>query len=239
MVPRTLYEVPITLDPVFSFPMTQSPLRIGHRGIPALTRENTLTSFELALQCGADGIELDVHATSDHRVVVHHDPVLENSFVIADETLADLRMTRTRSALPELGDVRRLMDGRGELFVEIKGPDIERLVLHDMQRYDAPFALHSFDHAMIARIHDIAPNIRLGVLLEELPTSITRLMREAGARDVWPQVPIITPQLVHEVHAAGGRVVAWTVNDADVARQLASMDVDGLCGDDVRIFSQL
>ena len=217
--------------------MTSEPLRIAHRGMPLLARENTLHSFEMALQAGADGIELDVHASRDAVVVVHHDPALDNGLVIARESFDSLRGDR-HGDVPELSEVCALVSGTAELFVEVKGAGIERQVLEVMDGYDGPFAIHSFDHALVARIHSIAPKVRLGVLFEELPTDIAELMTRTGAKDVWPHAPIITSRLVDAVHAASGRVIAWTVNDVDVARHLSSIGVDGLCGDDVRLLAR-
>jgi glycerophosphoryl diester phosphodiesterase len=124
---------------------------------------------------------------------------------------------------------------RAELFVEVKGAAIERAVLAVMREFDGPFAIHSFDHALIARLHDADPAVRLGVLFEEQPPDVTELMSRTGARDVWPHAPLVTSRLVADVHAAEGRVIAWTVNDPAIAGGLMSMGVDGLCGDDVRI----
>ncbi|MGI4851210.1 MAG: glycerophosphodiester phosphodiesterase family protein [Janthinobacterium lividum] len=46
---------------------------IGHRGCAGLAPENTLLGFQKAIDLGIDGIELDVHLTKDHHVIVHHD----------------------------------------------------------------------------------------------------------------------------------------------------------------------
>ena len=46
---------------------------IGHRGSPRAHLENTLGSFQRAFDVGANAVELDVHATADGAVVVHHD----------------------------------------------------------------------------------------------------------------------------------------------------------------------
>lgn len=216
--------------------MTTRPLRIAHRGLPRLARENTLSSFALALEAGADGIELDVHATSDGAVVVHHDPALTNGLLIAGSTLEAVRST-TGATVPTLGEVCALVNGRAELFVEIKGNGIEQLVLAVMRRYQGSFAIHSFDHAMIARIHAVDPRVRLGVLFEDGPLEVGALMDATGARDVWPHAPLITRQMVDDVHARGGRVIAWTVNSRADTDRLASWGVDGLCGDDVRTFA--
>jgi glycerophosphoryl diester phosphodiesterase len=60
-------------------------------------------------------------------------------------------------------------------------------------------------------------------------------METTGATDVWPHWPLVTPALVAAVHAAGGRVIPWTVNETRSAQSLAAMGVDALCGDDVNL----
>ena len=216
--------------------MPSHPLRIAHRGMPRLARENTLPSFALALEAGADGIELDVHATRDGVVVVHHDSVVSGGLSIADRTFAELR-SATGAAVPTLAEVCELVAGRAELFVEVKGRDIEQQVLEVMGSYTGSFAIHSFDHALIARLHRVDDTIRLGVLFEELRGDVAAVMAATGARDVWPHAPLVTEALVEVVHAADGRVITWTVNTATDAERLVALGVDGLCGDDVRIFA--
>jgi glycerophosphoryl diester phosphodiesterase len=56
-------------------------------------------------------------------------------------------------------------------------------------------------------------------------------MHDADARDLWQHWELIDRELIDAVHADGGRVIAWTVNDGDVARRLASWGVDGICTD--------
>jgi glycerophosphoryl diester phosphodiesterase len=55
------------------------PLVYAHRGGAALRPENTLAAFDHGLALGADGLELDVHLSSDSVVVVHHDSTLERT----------------------------------------------------------------------------------------------------------------------------------------------------------------
>jgi glycerophosphoryl diester phosphodiesterase len=57
------------------------------------------------------------------------------------------------------------------------------------------------------------------------------------AQDVWPHWSLVNAALVNAAHAAGKRVLAWTVNDADAARRLAALGVDGICTDDVRLLA--
>lgn len=217
---------------------THWPLRIAHRGMPRLARENTLTSFALALARGAEGIELDVHATSDGVVVVHHDATLPNGTPINMLTRAELTEDAMPGApMPTLADVCSLVKGRAELFVEIKGDGIEALVVQALSDYRGAAAIHSFDHALIRRISQSGTSRRLGILVESSVPEVSKLMAETGASDVWPHHPLVTKALVDEVHDAGGRVIPWTVNGTrDIARMRAA-GVDGICTDDVTLLS--
>src|SRR4029078_11505826 len=83
---------------------------IGHRGSPRENRENTLPSFRRAFEVGADAVELDVHATLDGVVVIHHDGATNSRpgdtgqvAVIAESTLDLLRGIRAAGgAIPTL-----------------------------------------------------------------------------------------------------------------------------------------
>jgi glycerophosphoryl diester phosphodiesterase len=62
-----------------SFLSNSHPLVFAHRGGCALGPENTIAAFDLGRAAGADGLELDVHLSSDGVVVVCHDDLLERT----------------------------------------------------------------------------------------------------------------------------------------------------------------
>jgi len=70
------------------------PQVFAHRGGCALGPENTLAAFDRGVAAGADGLELDVHLSSDGVVVVHHDETLDRTTNgagrLADLTAAEL-----------------------------------------------------------------------------------------------------------------------------------------------------
>jgi glycerophosphoryl diester phosphodiesterase len=206
--------------------------------MPRRLTENTLPSFAAAIAAGADGIELDVHATADGVVIVHHDPTLagrEISLTSWREVQAVELAPGVR--VPTLSDVCSLIGGAIELFVEIKGDGIEMLVAEALREYDGPAPIHSFDHALIGRLARRGTRHRLGLLYYERPSHVSDDMRTLGALDVWPERGLVTQQLIEEVHAAGGRVIPWTVNGVGEARRLAAWGVDGVCTDDVSLLS--
>jgi glycerophosphoryl diester phosphodiesterase len=57
----------------------QRPQVFAHRGGCALGPENTIAAFDLGMAAGADGLEVDVHLSSDGIPVVHHDDTLERT----------------------------------------------------------------------------------------------------------------------------------------------------------------
>ena len=219
------------------------PRLVAHRGASRERPENTLPAFLRALELGADGIELDVHGTKDGVIVVHHDeiprataPNLSLKGIRIDAlTWDDLQGFSVDGAalIPSLTEVLTAMRGRLDVFVELKGKGIEGPVLDIIHASPAPArcAVHSFDHEAIKRLRSVAPAVRGGILFESAPGDVVAAMRYADARDVWPREDLIDAALVDAVHGAGGRVLAWTVNSAARAKELAELGVDALCTD--------
>lgn len=215
--------------------------RIAHRGAKREFPENTLPAFARAFERGADAIELDVHATKDGVVVVHHDPSTQ-AMPLAGRAIDrcmwnDVRRVDFGSGIgiPRLIDVLAAAPSTATIYVEIKGVDIERPVADVIRHSSARCAVHSFNHEAISRLREIAPDIPRGILFDDSSTDALHAMNVTGARDVWPHWKMIDASLVRTIHGAGGRVIAWTVNEPHAARRLIDIGVDGLCSDDVRL----
>ena len=226
--------------------LRRSPELIGHRGAPRERPENTLASFLRALDLGADAVELDVHATRDGVVVVHHDFIpratssigVLNGRPIAELTAPELETFRVAGEpIPTLHDVLAAIGPRAMVYVEIKGHEIEDAVNATIASVPAArrVAVHSFDHRAVVRTRERDPRMVGGILLASYLIDPAGALRAAGARDYWQEWSMIDAALVDAVHEAGGRVIAWTVNAPDDARRLASLGVDGLCTDVLQV----
>jgi len=219
------------------------PLLIGHRGAPRERPENTLPSFLRALELQADGIELDVHCTKDRVVVVHHDEIpraTPPSGKLARRRIDELTFdelqgfsVRGLALISTLAEALAVIKGRADVFIELKGAAIEREVVDVVRHSPAPqrCALHSFDHAQVARARELAPEIRGGILFDREVSDPVAAMRAADALDVWPSREHVNEWLVESVHEAGGRVIPWTVNKGEQAVELSALGVDALCTD--------
>jgi len=219
------------------------PELVAHRGASRERPENTLAAFAVALDHRAAAIELDVHATADGVVVVHHDPVPHGVYPdgrserrpIAELRYVELSTLRlVGEAIPTLRDVLALVGDRAVVYVEVKGAGIERAVIDVVRASSTRCALHAFDHPTIGRVRELAPEIPRGLLFDSGDReTMLREMASYDARDLWPQATLIDAAMVDAAHRAGKRVVAWTVNDPGLASYLTAIGVDALCTDDV------
>jgi len=227
-------------------------IRIAHRGASGdgHAPENTLAAFQMAIDIGVDGVECDVHCTSDGQVVVIHDHSLDRTTdskgAIADLTLDEVKTADagswvdsqfTGQRIPTLTEVLKLTRGKVITVVEIKQADIADKVIAEIENAGAAaeVVLISFHESALKDTQSINPKIPRAFLeggrkaIKKRP-GILELIQQAaeigGALDLASKV--ITPQLVRESHQRGVAVWAWTVDDEAEMKQLAAMGVDAI-----------
>jgi glycerophosphoryl diester phosphodiesterase len=205
---------------------TGTPLVGGHRGNPAEHPENTLASFASAIELGVDMIECDVHMSSDGELVVIHDHTLERTTtgtgLVFQRTAAELRQLDAGNGerLPFMREVAELARDRVGLCIEIKQipfryPGLEeKLVglLRDLGMVDQT-AVISFHHAAVRALKALEPGLSVGILEGARPIDPAGMMREAHADIYAPHYGAMDPELVAELHEAGGLIGVWTVDD--------------------------
>lgn len=196
-----------------------------------------MPAFVRAIELGADAIELDVHATRDGVLVVHHDEDVNAPGSprrrIADVTHAELRHYRLAHdiQIPTLEVVLSEIGDTAFVYVEVKAPNIEPLVTRCIRESNARCAVHSFDHRIVKTVKTIFPAIRTGVLEVSRHVDPTAALGATGAVDLWQEVSFIDEELVMRAHAINARVIAWTANDANQWETLRRIGVDGICTD--------
>ena len=99
--------------------------RIGHRGIPAERLENTLPSFVLAIELGADSVELDTHVSSDGVVVVHHDETVHGKPIAAQPGPTWNPSILAAREFPRSIRYSSRWQSKATVYVEMKGANVE------------------------------------------------------------------------------------------------------------------
>ena len=228
----------------FSSSIPGRPLVFAHRGGGALAPENTMAAFANGLSLGADGIELDVHLSSDGVVMVIHDATVDRTTTgrgtVALMTAADL----ARLGVPTLDDVlRQFRDARVIIELKVNSKQLGRAVVDVVRRADAieRVCLGSFGRKVLNAVRGAAPAIATSAAREEVRWALYQswIRRAPGsAKYAGFQVPemsggtrIVSPRFIELAHRAGIGVQVWTVDAEDDARRLLEWGVDGLITD--------
>lgn len=205
------------------------PLLLGHRGARASRHipENTLASFELCLQHGCDGFEFDVRRSRDGQAVICH-----------DESIGGMQLEKTDSQnlpLPTLEDVLRQFAHRAFLDIELKVAGVEEQTLALLRTYPTPkgYVVSSFLPEALTAIHELDPAIALGFLCES--KGQLRGWRQSPTEWVIPHFKLADRKLVELIHAAGKRIMVWTVNRVEHMREFAAWGVDGIISDETEL----
>ena len=212
------------------------PLVIAHRGASGYEVENSLAAFRAASDRGADAVELDIHATADGALVVHHADRVAGR-LIPQSSLRDVQShpLPNGEAIPTLPEALRVIVPRMIAFVEIKTlpPRLDEKLFELIERTGAPnrVALHGFDHRVIRRLGERRPLIRRGALMASYPVDPVRCLQDADATILWQHNSYVDEALVAAVHGAGMTIHVYTVNDPDEMYHLAKIGVDGICTD--------
>lgn len=224
------------------------PLAIAHRGGGLEGEENTLPAFAHAVALGYSHVELDVHATRDGEVVIHHDADLARmtgeARAIADMTFAELRAVRTRGGaqIPRLAD---LLEEWPDLFVNIEPKD-DRVIAPLAALIRATGALGrigtgSFSAARTRRLAGlVGPDLCrspawagvLNVRLAGLGLPVARPDAQMlQVPEHFRGVPVVVPGFVRAARRMGLPVQVWTVNDEAAMVRLLDMGVDAIMTD--------
>jgi glycerophosphoryl diester phosphodiesterase len=236
------------------------PSVVAHRGASAIYPENTLESFQGAIDLGADAVELDVRMTSDGVPVIMHDLDVSNTTdgrgFVHELSLAQVKALDAsrgqgpRAEVPTLAEALDLISGRVGVNIEIKNLPGEPAfdspkeaavhagvrLLHDL-RFDGPVLICSFNWLSIERAREIDGGIATGFLTTALiePAAALVYVRARGHQFVLPQFPALLSAgraFVDAAHAEGVHVGTWTVDDPTVLEQLFEMGVDAVATND-------
>jgi len=210
------------------------PLVIAHRGASSIELENSLAAFRAARGQGADGVELDVHATLDGELVVYHDPSIMG-LPIAQARMRDLAMLRLLNGepLPTLAQALDVLGPTLKVFVEVKvlNPRWDDRLLETLDQGPNPagYAVHSFAFQVVQRLGQKRPSLPRGILSEVETRSPQQTLVDASAQTLWQERSTLDEQLVKTVHDLGAGIIAWTVdNPADMER-FVRWGIEGIC----------
>ena len=220
-------------------------INYAHRGASAYAPENTMAAFELGVQMGANGIELDLQQTRDGTIVLFHDAEIDRksngSGKIGEHTYAQLReldfggwfhASFQGERIVRFEDFAQTFARRDLTFaVELKGAGFEREALETVRRY---FDLNrvyitSFSYEALRRVRALDGAIRLSWLIREsIDEGGLQKLREIRGSQICPPARSVTAAEVELAHAWGAGVRLWGVSDEEIMRRTFPLHTEGM-----------
>lgn len=231
---------------------------IAHRGASFDAPENTVAAVKLAWEQKADAAEFDIYLTRDRQIVAIHDKDTKRTAggvnkVVAESTLAELRALDVGrwkgeryagERIPTLDEILATITDGKRAFIEIKcGPEIvpeldRALKARKLPPADTPVI--SFDAAVVAAVKKARPDLPAYWIVNVNPkgkTPPTAAQLIAKAKEVGADgldlsaTDALTADMAKQIRAAGLKLYVWTVNDAEKAKRMVELGVDGITTD--------
>ena len=218
----------------------------AHRGYSGKYPENTMIAFKKALECGVDGIELDVQLTKDGEVVIIHDETIDRTTTgkgfVVDYTYEELEKFDASFKFKDLG-FNKIPTLR-EYFQLVKDYDIvtnvelktgineylgiEEKVWELIKEYnlEEKVIISSFNHFSVMRMKKIAPQLKYGFLSEDWIINAGKYTHSHGVQCYHPRFNNLVPDVIKELKKYNLEINTWTVNLEEDMRYLYSNNID-------------
>jgi glycerophosphoryl diester phosphodiesterase len=235
---------------------------VAHRGIPTEAPENTIASFQRAVELGADAIELNVRLTADKIPVVYHYFYLEENtsatggiFDYSLEQLRDVKVfcksnpSAREGHISTLSEILEIFVGKIGFEIEIKGPEPEAPeiiggVLNKFKNFWNSFEVTSYEPALLLSVHKTCPGLLTDLLfsrseswmkLDVVQHQAIHYSRLARARAVHLHPSQLSETVVNALRDQGIEIHVWDVNDEHSLMTVAKLGIPRVCTDNFKL----
>jgi glycerophosphoryl diester phosphodiesterase len=234
---------------------------VAHRGVLTEAPENTLLAYQLAIDLGADAVELDVRLTADKVPVIFHYFYLEELTPLVGPifkfTIKELRQVRVANKarpeiaepIPTLREIMETIGGKIGLEIELKGPepecvDIVAGVLQDYRHFWDTIEVTSYEPALLQGIHAHCPGLATDLLYSRsepwmkpdvVAYQAFHRARLAGARAIHLHPTQLTADIVAFIRRYGFEIHTWDVNSEEFLQSSVQFKIPRLCTDQFQL----
>lgn len=222
----------------------------AHRGASGFAPENTMEAFKLALEKGADGIELDVQLTSDGEVVVIHDDDVKRTTdgdgMVMSKTFKEIKSLDAGSwfgeefknvKIPTLIEVLDwMLANEIMLNIEIKTAPrlynkelvVKTLALVNERNLGDRIIVSSFNHQAVKDSYEIAPEIKTAALMMGSILDVGKYCKDNNFKCLHPHYMFVDEDMMNSCNEHGIEVNVWTVNsqtEGDLMEKLGANSI--------------
>ena len=221
----------------------------AHRGASAYAPENTVEAFALAMEQGADGIELDVQMTKDGQVGVIHDETIDRvsdgTGAVREYTLEELKKFHfsnhmenyENAAIHTLKEVLDLIKSSNMLLnIELKTgiyryPNLEEKTMELVKEagMEDRVIYSSFNHYSIKKILELDSHAECAFLYSDVILNVDKYAKNAGVCGLHPAVyHLKMAEFLKEYQESGLKVRVWTVNKKEDMERVIKADLEAV-----------
>ena len=219
-------------------------LKIGHRGAAGYMPENTIESFQEAINLGCDGIELDVHLSLDNEIIVIHDETIDRTSngkgFVNELNISEIKtfLIDHKYQIPILPEVLAITNQKLLVNIELKSYATADKVVALIEKYVSEKKLNykniiisSFDWNALQQVRFLNDDISIGVLTAtdlDLALAFATFIK---ANTINPYFELLNEENVAKIHARGLKIHTWTVNEREDIAKIKLLQVDAIISD--------
>ncbi len=224
----------------------------AHRGASAYAPENTLPSFELAVKMNADGVENDIHLTTDNRYVVCHDDDIARTStgkgLISQSDYKTLlqydfgvkyKPEFEGTKIPLLEQFMETVKDMKVINIELKGPFITsdktkafKMLYDIIDSFGCieKSMISSFEHTLIKELKEVSPDLRTALLYGHVMTAseTVSFVQKYNADFIHPALSCVNKEIVDECRKNGIGCNIWTVDAPEHIKLAIDMEPTGI-----------
>jgi len=213
-------------------------MKVGHRGAVAYESENTLRSFQKAIELGVDAVELDVRKTKDNELVVIHNAdvnkTTDGNGLVCVLTLEEIKqfVTENGEQIPTLAEALDFVGKRVKTFVELKEIGMEEQVL-DLISHKGLIEnviIVSFNEEVLRKVRALNDKVTTGLIYVRHKNPIHTAL-DLKAEYLLSLYRFTHSANIKKAHEKGLKVIVWTINKKEEVAEYRKKGVDGIATD--------
>ena len=228
---------------------TKKPLVIAHRGARDIAPENTIKACQLAIESGANGLELDIRPCGTGEIVLYHDAFLNNHFKkpkrvanVDIEYLKALEFNNNQykhnariNTLKELFEEFKYkvpINLEAKVFLQNKKSFANLIIkmVDDFNMTDQIW-ISSFNPLFLKVFKSMTKKIKTGLLFRHI-YYLYKSMDSILLSDAWhPHYSLLSEKMVQSAKKLNKEIYLWTIKKKSDVNDFALENVDGIITD--------
>ena len=217
----------------------RKPIIFAHRGASGIAVENSISAFQKAIDCGADGIETDAWIMKDGEVVLHHDEYIyrsnKSTIKIPKSSLSEIKKHSLSNGdqiltitefLEQFANKKTILNKKIQFSIDLQDLNVGEKLVQKLEEFDAidQTILCATSFTALNRVRKINKEIRL--ILTHREDLISPIMFQNGNK--WNkinlygfniQAEILTNEMMKNLKDNSFKIFIWDLHTKELLNE--------------------